>query len=282
MLNSYYRSIGLLAVAWGLSACGLSPVKSNLPLDLSKPGSIAFVIDSHNSSLDTGTINTQTGKNLSDWHYPIATMASASITHRMTVTIGKPERGSTPAGFSFSMGNSDPRALDFQKADVLPITCKLESVQQIAQSAELNMGFADSAVTGANPDIKELTDHVSTVCFNLLKEINWPLPKAVEGATTTSPSWMPEIRIETETEPAVSTTPSQGQSGSSAETPTQATSGHPETSSESQTQPEAASAANPEEKLKAVTKEITKEGRKVYIIHNQGNPIIFKFGHERK
>jgi hypothetical protein len=181
----------------------------------------------------------------------------------MTADIGNVEHGSTPAGFSFSMGNSDPRALDFQKADVLPITCRLSSVEDDAQSAELNMGFADSAVTGANPDVKALSDHVSTVCFNLLQEIKWPVKTSSADTKSVNPSWMPEIRIETETE-----------GGASPILPIPAETAAPKSES---LQPEAEPA-----EPKAVTREITKEGRKVYIIHNQGNPVIFKFGHERK
>jgi hypothetical protein len=253
-------TIGLVA---GLSACGVNPVKSTLPLDLSQPGGIGIKMTTDNGNIDTGAIMQQVGKNLSVWSYPIAPMVAAPVSHTMTAVIGNVEHSSTPAGFSFSMGNSDPRALDFQKADVLPITCKLSSVQNEAQSAELNMGFADSAVTGARPDVKALSDHASTVCFNLLQEINWPVKTSSADTKSVNPSWMPEIRIETETE-----------DGASPILPSPAETSAPKSESE---QPETKPAES-----KAVTKEITKEGRKIYIIHNQGNPVIFKFGHERK
>lgn len=280
MHNKNRRLLCLLAIIFGLSACGINPVKSNLPLDLTQTGSIEIAIENDNATLDADAIKTLTSKNLSDWHYPIAPTATTPITHRMTAEIGKPEHGNTPTGFSFSIGNSDPRALDFQKANVLPITCKLESVQHAAQRAEINMGFADSAVTGANPNTKELTDHVSTVCFNLLQEIKWPLPKAAENSTSVSPSWMPEIRIETETEPEVSPSPASSQPEAVTNPSTSSATSQPESTSETQAPSDSTSSDNDEPK--AVAKEITKEGRKVYIIHNKGNPIIFKFGHERK
>lgn len=254
-----------LCLVAGLSACGVNPVKSTLPLDLSQPGDIGIKMTTANDHVDTSAIMQQVGKNLSGWRYPIAPVAGAPVSHTMTVDIGNVEHGSTPTGFSFTMGNSDPRALDFQKADVLPVTCKLSSVQNETQSAELNMGFADSAVTGEHPDVKALSDHVSTVCFNLLQELKWPVKTgAGETSTQESPSWMPEIRIETEAEtaPAITASPESA----------------PNTAAESRQKP----AVNDEQKPKSVTKEITREGRKVYIIHNQGNPITFKFGHERK
>lgn len=260
----------------GLTACGVNPVKSTTPLDLSHPGSIAILVDTANSHIDTAAIGEQIGKNLSGWRYPIASANTASVTHRMTAEIGRVEHGSTPTGFSFSIGNSDPRALDFQKADVLTITCKLESIQQAAQSAELNMGFADSAVTGMHPDAKELSDHVSTVCFNLLSEVNWPIEKAAAVSTSNSPSWMPEIRIETEEESSVT-----GNTTNSTSTKTESKT-NPTSSSDIQTGSGQSHTENNENEPKAVTKEITKEGRKVYIIHNQGNPILFKFGHDRR
>ncbi|MBM4207260.1 MAG: hypothetical protein FJ190_04290 [Gammaproteobacteria bacterium] len=265
-----------LAAAWNLSSCSVNPVISNLPLDLSRPGSIEIVIASGGAKIDVEAIKTETGKNLSDWRYPITPAYKEAISHQMTVEIGKTERGSTPAGFSFSIGNSDPRALDFQKANVLPITCKLNSIQNGAQSAELSMGFIDSAVTSAHPDSKEISDHVSTVCFNLLKEINWPVDKSTSVTTSSSLRWIPEIRIETEEESSISggTTTTQ--------TASQPNSKNSKSSSNSQFATGQSQTENNEVKPKTLTKEITKEGRKVYIIHNQGNPIIFKFGHDRK
>jgi hypothetical protein len=41
--------------------------------------------------------------------------------------------------FLISIGNPDPRALDFQKTKILPITCFLSSKNQPEKSAELTM-----------------------------------------------------------------------------------------------------------------------------------------------
>ncbi len=249
-----------------LSACGVNPVKSNLPLDLSHPGAIALAVDSENADLDRGVIGTQAARNLIGWNYPIALDSKAAVSHQLTAHISDTEQASTPAGFSFSMGNSDPRALDFQKADVVTISCTLNTVEKSGQSAELSMGFSDGAITGSRPDLNALSDHVSTVCFNLLREVKWPVIDSDKTGSNnhSKPNWMPEIRIETETEsmPATNTPPAL-----------------PVVNSGSSHKPELES--QPLEKAKTVTREINKEGRKVYIIHNQGNPVIFKFGHDR-
>lgn len=259
----------LMASAGLLGACGVNPVKSNLPFDFSHPGTIEISVESDNVNLETDLIKMQTGKNLTTWNYPIYPEHKSPVSHQLTVHIGNTESSSTPAGFSFSMGNSDPRALDFQKADVLTISCKLNAIAQTAQSAELSMGFSDDAVTGTKPDMKELSDHVSTVCFNLLREVKWPVENPADTSsgrsTSTQPGWIPEIRIETETE-----APPAGASPKIS--PVQPRKASNDTEPESKAEPES----------KTVTKEINKEGRKVYIIHNQGNPVIFKFGNERK
>lgn len=248
----------------GLTGCSSNQVKSSLPLDLKNTNAIEITVETDNPNLQAGAIKKQAGKNLADWSYPIAPDATSPVSHNMTVLIGTPGNGSTPAGFSFSMGNSDPRALDFQKADVLTITCQLSPINQPERSAELKMGFSDSAVMGPNPNLKELADHVSTVCFNLLKEVNWPVKKNDNSVKSGGNSWMPEIRIEQEKpDPAAEI-----KSKPSADAPAEPVVSVPK--------------AQAEQESKPVTKEITKEGRKVYIIHNQGNPITFKFGHDRK
>lgn len=255
----------IVSAICGLSACASSQVKTGLPLELSNASGIELSVEADNPTLQTDTIKQQVGKNLADWAYPIAPKIKLPASHTMTILIGTPEHGSTPAGFSFSLGNSDPRALGFQKADVVPITCQLTALNQLEQSAELNMGFSDSAVIGSNPNLNELADHASTVCFNLLKEVNWPVNNNANDVKPSKNSWMPEIRIEQEQSAGVTEVkPAAKHSVEPATVPVQETQKKQELESS------------------PVTKEINKEGRKVYIIHNQGNPITFKFGHERK
>ena len=275
-MDSVKRSIvGVIGILWLAVGCSTGQVKTAQPIDLSSPGNIAVKIEAKNEGYRTEGLAEQVEKNLQAWHYPVVKASDHAVSHVLTAQIGNVEHGSTPTGFSFSPGNSDPRALEFQKADVLTITCKLGAVNQPLQSAELSMGFSDSALTKTDPDLNALADHISTVCFNLLEEVNWPVKKNSATASPVGNGWMPEIRIETEEEAAPSHAHEPSQPNPTASSPSS-----PEPSG-NQTEP----AQQPETAAKtpqAVTKEITKEGRKVYIIHNQGNPIIFKFGHERK
>jgi len=274
--NNISSAIVLLGLIGSLVACSTPPVKTQMPLDLSQTGSIEFVLEGPSDNTSAQAMTQQIKHNLADWDYPLLPSpvgASQSNSHKLTAVVGAPEHGSTPVGFSFTMGNSDPRALDFQKTDVVLITCKLSGINHPEQSAELNMGFADSAITQANPDQKALTDHVSTVCFNLLRELNWPVVKTADKPETKANSWMPEIRIETQEEGSTDLSLIAPNQPNKAENqPANSTDG---SKPKSVPVPEST-------KPGPITKEINKEGRKVYIIHNRGNPIIFKFGHERK
>lgn len=173
------------------------------------------------------------GKNLAGWGYPVGTEDHQVFSHTLTAEVGLIEHSETPPGFSFSSGNSDPRAIDFQKANVLPISCELASIAQPAQSTYLNMDF----VAGNATNEAQLVDHISTVCFNLLSELNWPDKSQNRPSSSNKPGWIPEVRIET--------------------------------------------VASPDEAGKADAPGKTVEGRKQIIIHNQGSPVILKFGHER-
>ncbi|MGR9045464.1 MAG: hypothetical protein ACU83N_09215 [Gammaproteobacteria bacterium] len=187
--------------------------------------------------------------NLSQWDYPITAEDSGHYSHTITIVLGPITHGSTPAGFSFSSGNSDPRALDFQKADVLPVTCSLIPKNQPEQSAELTLVFSAKeyldfaeADTPRSKLIDLLVDDGSTVCFNLLRELKVNTKPKQTSEHKTQPGWFPEIRVEVENEPG----------------------------------------AEDSELPPTEQKPESNERRKRIVIHNQGSPVIFKFGHERK
>jgi len=173
------------------------------------------------------------GKNLAGWGYPVGAKDDQAFSHTLTAEVGLIEHSETPPGFSFSSGNSDPRALDFQKANVLPIGCDLASIAQPKQTAYLYIDFAAANSAGE----AQLIDHISTVCFNLLSELKWPEKSQNQPSSSLKPSWIPEVRIETVT--------------------------------------------SPDEAGKADAPAQESEGRQQIIIHNQGSPVILKFGHER-
>ncbi|MDP3839587.1 MAG: hypothetical protein Q8Q54_11760 [Methylococcales bacterium] len=130
--------------------------------------------------------------NLNEWRFP---MVTGTATHSLEVSIGKIENSTTPVGFSFSSGNSDPRSLAFQRDDVLPVTCRLIAQKHPAQHAELTMSFSAEKPVKA----EKLADHISTVCFDLLDDLHFLAPETTK--TLKTPAWMPTVKVETVPEP---------------------------------------------------------------------------------
>ncbi len=233
----------LAAFICALTACAPGLEKKQARLDTASVKKIEFKIGKIKQSSLPSTLHQQGAvaritRNLADWGYPIGVNDQQTASHTLTAEIGLPERGETPAGFSFSAGNSDPRAIEFQKMKVLPIRCELASIAQPEQTVYVHMEFA----AGDSSSEDKLIDHISTVCFNLLNELDWPDTMQNQPSSSSKPNWVPEVRIE--------------------------------------------AIASPVEKerteVPAKTVTSTSEARKQIIINNQGNPVIFSFGHERR
>ncbi|NOT85059.1 MAG: hypothetical protein HOP02_09870 [Methylococcaceae bacterium] len=201
-LQSLIKVVFMLMLM-ALSGCSSGVVKQRQAFDFSQSERIDLWIISHDPDALPKGINQQVLKNLAEWDYPVGTKAGMTFSHTLTAKVSEVERGNTPTGFSFSAGNADPRALDYQKMDVLPISCSLTAIANPEQMSELSMGFTASESDRRALDKAKLTDHISTVCFNLLREVKWPLAKAAATATKTPSSWMPEVQVETKETPAV-------------------------------------------------------------------------------
>jgi hypothetical protein len=184
-----------------LASCTPGIVNKQQAFDFSHPERIDLVIITQEPDALPLGINQQVVKNLQESGYPVGDKAGSAFSHTLTATVGLVTRGNTPTGFSYSSGNSDPRALEFQKMDVLPINCTLTAINAPEQSSELSMGFTASATDRRALDNAKLTDHISTVCFNVLREVKWPKPKPAEAPTRTQSSWLPEVQIETKETP---------------------------------------------------------------------------------
>ncbi len=245
------------------SACSTMPDQNNAWFKADQVKNIYFNYQPDGnafSSLPRRQITQQVISNLSAWGYPVDADNSKKYTHQMMVAVGEKKRGATPSGFSFTAGNSNPRALDFQKADIMPIYCALSLFDDQSQKAELTMEvIADDYLTldkqakSSAQTTALLVDDFSTTCFNLLSSLE--VPTATFAATetqTTQPGWMPSIRIETVTPAPASTTKSQPKNSTG------------------------------DNKPDAQPTPLNQQLRKRIIIHNQGSPVIFKFGHERK
>jgi hypothetical protein len=250
-----------LSMLFSLFACSEQPVKTQQAFDFSNTGEIGLRIQADDyANLDIATLTTTVSKNLQDWDYPIASDNSQTTSHQLVAKVGAITYGSTPTGFSYSAGNSDPRSLEFQKMDVLPINCQLQSNEHLNQASELSMDFMADKTDKEFLDSAQLADHISTVCFNLLTEVKWPLKtQNQEGSKTLkSPGWIPEVRIEEKltTDDPVKTDFNKPSSfkQESVESPTNQ-------------QPKTAIKNTPKRRI---------------IIHNQGAPVIFEFGYERR
>lgn len=234
--RQFFNAVTIVCV---LTACAPSLEKKPAPFDTLAIKHIEFKLGTIKQASLQSALHQQDEiiritRNLADWGYPIGDKDKPVFSHSLTAEIGLLEYSTTPTGLSFSAGNSDPRAIDFQKANVLPISCELKSIAQPEQTAFLTMDFAAGSLISEN----QLVDHISTVCFNLLSELNWPDKAKNQPSSSIKPGWIPEVHIE-----SVSTPVQAGKTDSS---------------------------------------DKPSEERKQIIIHNQGSPVIFSFGHERR
>jgi hypothetical protein len=251
------RTAGYLYLIALCGAIGCTPdlVKKQQAVDFNNLGRIELQLVGIDPSASPIDIAQQVSKNLVAWDYPVGAKDNQAFSHVLKATVGLVEHTSTPTGFSFSSGNSDPRAMDFQKADVLPISCQLTAIAHPEQTAELKLGFSADQTSKLFLASDKLADHISTVCFNLLTELKWPqkVKKDTDEKTIKPPSWMPEIRIETKETPAGPVR-----------------------------KPVPANNSDDQGIDLETNTPTNNEPRKQIIIYNQGSPLILQFGHERR
>jgi hypothetical protein len=236
------------------------------------------------TSLDPEPLAERVAANLRTWGYDVVAEGEANdYSHIMEARVGKIAHKSTPTGFSFDFGNSDPRALEFQKADVLPVDCVLRSAKHPGERASMYMDFVaagilkDPSRVRTDPAVADIyVNHMGTVCFNLLDDLKLPRRKPAETAQG-SPAWIPEVRIEVREKPVAGPSPAAVPSSHRAPpAPARVPASAPAPSEPAATEPETAEAPTVQ------TETRTGEGRKQIIIHNQGAPVILEFGYERK
>lgn len=203
------------------------------------------------------SIDEQVIRNLSGWRFPLKKAGETLYSHVLTADIGPVSHQSTPVGFSFSAGNSDPRAPEFQKANVMTVRCTLMEMETAQTVASQSLEFAATPIVESltrkrdeATALARLADHISTVCFNLLDGLHLQQPGPAGTEAVKQPAWMPEIRIESVDEPVIKSVESIPiETGQAVETIKQ--------------------------------DENASESRKQVIIHNQGSPVILKMGHDR-
>ncbi len=260
----YYRGLagmnkilGILMFSIFLTACA-DVGKKPLAFDTSLVDSMAFQFENstrfNDISLPVKAISQQVTLNLQQWGY---IFDPDDYTHDLKISIGSVGRSSTPSGLTFSAGNSNPRSLDFQKSSTFSLTCSLMPKGQDHRAEMIMDVMADSYTglfnksKGKTQVIEQLTDDISTVCYNLLSSLNIKTKEIDPVEKNIQPTWIPEIRIEVENEVEM----------------------------EDNNSDEAVIIQDDQKTTKNNNK---KETRKRIIIHNQGNPVIFKFGSDRK
>jgi hypothetical protein len=206
-------------------------------------------LDQFEVSLLAADIAGRVRANLAEWEYPLPN--SGPYSHQLQARIGKITHSETPVGLSFSSGNSDPRAMDFQKADVLPVVCVFRKIDSDTVIAEAKSTFSAHALNSEHDPAyvtDKLVDQISTACLNLLEDLPRPPSQQRVNSSSFKPKWMPDVRVEVKEVPVIPVMPVAPASNG------------------------AAPAVKPN----------NVELKKEIIIHNQGTPVIFTFGHERR
>jgi hypothetical protein len=246
-LPKNYAVIGLLV----FTLAGLPVVAAEQPpanLDKTTMTAIEFVLTEDHLEqfgfvLPLQKIVETVSNNLAEWQYPVKLSGSA-YSHKLEATLGKIANQATPVGFSFSSGNSDPRASGFQKADVLPISCRLSDIASGKVLVKMESTFSAHQFgheSGLGKITDKLIDQIGTVCLDVLEKVLTSKAENRHKTTLFSPKWMPDVRVEVREVPA-------------------------KIDANGLAQPAA----------------VTDEPKKEIIIHNQGTPMTFQFGHERR
>ncbi len=243
-------------------------------------------LDQFKTNVSTQELAPKVIKNLTEWHFPVKTTDS-HYTHSLEATLDSITHESTPVGFSFSSGNADPRSPEYQKADVLPITCTLKKAGSTEILLEHKLTFSVKSLFSDNSHaqvVDKLVDQITTTCFNLLDELKIPsVQQAQQEVTTYKPAWLPSVQVVVKpvTKFAAKTvTPEATEKTVTESTPTPADStktGAPNpkkanTNTQTKTTPVKAPETTVEET----------ETDKELIINNQGSPLILHMGHERR
>lgn len=244
---THFAVIGLLVFTGLVNAPTFAAEAENV--DKSAITAIEFSLADDNLeqfgfSLSRQQLAERVSKNLAEWQFPVK-LADPHFSHRLDARLDKIVHEETPVGFSFSSGNADPRAADFQKADVLPITCSFTRIgsknKAIVHKMTFSTGsfFSDASQTKV---FEKLVDQISTTCFNLLDDLKLPNADKKTDTRTFKPAWMPAVQV------VVKQVPSPVNS----------------------------------EKPDAANSETNSIVDKQLIINNQGSPLTLHLGHERR
>ncbi len=288
-LHQLCQLVSLSIMVFFNAGCSSTPDKQIDNLDPDQVSKMLFRVENVSTVFNTAfpkqKISHQVSANLSESGYTLIQQDNNAYSHDLKGTIGSTKHSSTPVGFSFNAGNSDPRALDFQKADVVPLTCSLISKQYPQQRAELTMDFVANRYSSNGEEsvqVEKLANDMSTVCFNLLSNLHVKRLTTNQSSETIRSGWMPDIEIRNVPEPGIET-----EAVTNIETKSEIKAKqHNIISPADIVQPVKAKQSVDEQQpigiKQKVIKQSNKKTRKQLIINNQGSPVTIQFGHERK
>ena len=231
------------------------------------------------------------------------TSAVSAYGHLLAATVHPVRTGSTPAGFSMSFGDSDPRAQNFQRAELIPISCALVNTRSAREEASLREdkpapGRDERWVpqeAGAAKGVETLAEDIRAVCNKLLAElgvagkvaksepsgpaelvpaVQFEIAPAEENTpeTVASPAPAPDIDQDTSLKSANELPQASGLNSAPSEDPAVPA---PE--------PSAAAVSAPPKSSPVTAKPSTgNEGRKRIRILNPGNTVSLEFGPDRR
>jgi len=292
-LQKLCRTIGLSIIIVINTGCSSTSEKQVVELAPDQVSNMRFSVGSlstvFKTSLPEEKVTSQVTANLTESGYSLIKQDSNTYSHDLTVQVGSIKHGSTPVGFSFNAGNSDPRALDYQKSDVFPLTCSLTSRHQPEQRADLTMDFvakhylSDTAqFSEDNRLVEKLVNDMSTVCFNLLSNLQLKRQPINQSNETVKSGWMPTIEIRNVPEPEAETaTVTNVEAESQAEKKLDNTNFPVKINQPVKKNLSVDKQQSVEIKKNSVVKQSNKKTRKQLIINNQGSPVTIQFGHER-
>lgn len=228
------------------------------------------------------------------------TSVASAYGHLLAATVHPLRMGSTPAGFSMSFGDSDPRAQNFHRAELIPISCALVNTRSAREEASLREDKPAPRRdhrwvpqgSGAAKGVEALAGDIRAVCDKLLAELG--VARKVAKSERPGPAGpVPAVRVElapaeeTETVATPGPAPEIDQDSLESENaPPQASelnSAPSEGPAVPAPEPSPAAVSAPPKSSPVAAKPSTgNEGRKRIRILNPGNTVILEFGPDRR
>lgn len=207
----------------------------NLPLTVTETGDEADQIDD---------IDTQARQLLQNSGYPVVESVNDDNGWALHAGVGTPREDTPPPGFTLEIGDPDPRGTQYQKTEIVPVSCTLvnqDTSHMVASYSGKRQapGARETATTRA----ARYAHYIRSTCARLLNELDIQRTTVAEASDT----FMPGIRIE-----ALDPVTEQALSSDKASTP-----------------------------VSTETVD-TNTGRRKIQVFNQGDTLIIELGHQRR